>query len=139
MPSPYTEKAGAGTGTGAGAGTGAEPNKEYLICPPSGDTPPSPPQAFREGGEDGVVEGLAPRERRLPPPEGLGGGVRRRSGGARVICDHVHLGSKPAELDVKSSREVGNYNMYTEAQLQLIPVEKHRKFGLGLRCDLILS
>ena len=75
----------------------------------------------------GVVEGLAPRERRLPPPEGLGGGVRRRSGGARVICDHVHLGSKPAELDVKSSREVGNYNMYTEAQLQLIPLEKHLK------------
>ena len=43
-------------------------------------SPPPPPllqypQAFREGGEDGVVEGLAPRERRLPPPEGLGGGV----------------------------------------------------------------
>ena len=33
------------------------------------------PQAFREGGEDGVVEGLAPMERRLPPPEGLGGRV----------------------------------------------------------------
>ena len=38
--------------------------------------PPSPPNphAFREGGEDGVVEGLAPLERRLPPPESMGVG-----------------------------------------------------------------
>ena len=42
--------------------------------PPRGDPPhpPSLPQAFREGGEVGVVEGLALRERRLPPLEGLG-------------------------------------------------------------------
>ena len=35
-----------------------------------------PLQALREGGVEGVVEGLAPTERRLPPPEclvGVGG------------------------------------------------------------------
>ena len=32
------------------------------------------PKALREGGEEGVAEGLAlMRERRLPPPECLGG------------------------------------------------------------------
>ena len=36
---------------------------------------PPPRQAFREGGVAGVVEGLAQKERRLPPPESLGDGV----------------------------------------------------------------
>ena len=45
----------------------------YLIYSPLSRSPPPTPQAFREGGEDGVVEGLAPWERRLPPPDGLGG------------------------------------------------------------------
>ena len=31
-------------------------------------------QALREGGVDGAVEGLAPKGRRLPSPECLGGG-----------------------------------------------------------------
>ena len=36
--------------------------------------PPLLPKALREGGEEGVAEGLAlMRERRLPPPECLGG------------------------------------------------------------------
>ena len=36
--------------------------------------PPLPPRALREGGEEGEAEGLAlMRERRLPPPECLGG------------------------------------------------------------------
>ena len=42
-------------------------------------------QAFREGGEDGVVEGLAPRERRLPPQESLGGW----DGGSVFIYDSL--------------------------------------------------
>ena len=45
-----------------------EREREPLPPPPS-----TLSKAFREGGEDGVVEGLAPMERRLPPPEGLGG------------------------------------------------------------------
>ena len=46
----------------------------YIAAPPRGGSPPLPyPEAFREGGEDGVVEGLAPMEQRLPPPESFGG------------------------------------------------------------------
>ena len=52
-----------------------ETNGRLEVLPLRGETPPSP-RAFREGGEDGVVEGLAPKERRLPPPEGLGRGVK---------------------------------------------------------------
>ena len=51
------------------------PTQAFENLPHRGET--SPPQAFREGGEDGVVEGLAPVERRLPPPEDLGRGVER--------------------------------------------------------------
>jgi hypothetical protein len=40
-------------------------------------------QALREGGVDGVVEGLAPKERRLPPPECLGGDGCGAWGGMR--------------------------------------------------------
>ena len=44
------------------------------LCGVVRDVPPHPyphPQAFHEGGVAGVVEGLAPKERRLPPLECL--------------------------------------------------------------------
>ena len=54
-------------------------NQQFLPLPLRGAHgphlgPPLLPNALREGGEDGVAEGLAlMRERRLPPPECLGG------------------------------------------------------------------
>ena len=58
------------TGIGTGNGTG---NKTFIFSTSLFLLPPNP-HAFREGGEDGVVEGLAPLERRLPPPESMGVG-----------------------------------------------------------------
>ena len=46
------------------------------------------PQAFHEGGVAGVVEGLAPKERRLPPLECLRvwvGGVVDEGDGREII------------------------------------------------------
>ena len=43
--------------------------------------PPQNDQALREGGVVGVVEGLAPRERRLPPPECL------KSEWGYIVCE----------------------------------------------------
>ena len=50
------------------------------VCPPA---PPHLLQALREGGVEGVVEGPAPIERRLPPRECLAG----RMGGSDVIIE----------------------------------------------------
>ena len=52
--------------------TSARRDRKGNYISPFGGLPLPIPQAFREGGVDGVVEGLALIERRLPPPESLG-------------------------------------------------------------------
>ena len=83
------------------------------ITPPHAP-PPSPlPEALREGGVAGVVEGLAHRERRLPPLECLGLGNRdggeHKSGTTRChniteTCDTRHATTRCDEPPKTSHR-----------------------------------